>query len=207
MEELWTPTPAKDYSATIMAKLRVEVLDRGYTEIMRKILSVDGYHMTVGVHYEAGFHKGLKGYHNRNRWLTDIAWANEYGDAKHYLRPFMATSFEKTYAQDPTFLADDFLSSKTRPDQWIATIGNIYVDAIRDTISNNNFAPNEERYVKRMKPHIGNKPLLLTGSLRKSINKKITKTKFNLNKSFTKNRALMLRTGMWNFIPKAANLL
>lgn len=189
-----------------MANAKVKITDTGYTALMRKILPLDGYHMTVGIHADSGIHHVKNKLGARPKRIVDIAWANEYGDASHYARPFTATAFERTYSQNPDLWVEAFLDGNVKPEEYVRKIGEEFTGSIKSVINSNNFRPNEERYVRKVKPRIGNRPLLFTGEMRDSVKAKVRKTKFKSIKGFTKNPMLMLRTGKFTYIPKAAGM-
>jgi hypothetical protein len=107
---------------------------------------------------------------NEGEYISDYAYENEHGTERIPARPFLGLTVDRKKDEWLRFLEDGIdravEEKNTKPDFYLARLGEKMVGDVKLTISSNMPPPNAEATIKRKK---SSKTLIDTGAMRNAV--------------------------------------
>lgn len=154
-------------------KNRLQIIDKGYDQLIKDLKNLKGVPITVGVHSDVG-----QDTHPRSgETVANIAYKNELGigvPERSFLR-HTADKKKRSWRRYCSQIIGDLVKKKRSLDWFLNNLGDRAKQDVVERIMTIKKPPNNPEYVARYKPLIGNNPLIDTMKLMFSINYKVNK--------------------------------
>lgn len=140
--------------------------DLGMKHFKKLLLGFQKAEVEVGIFKEAG--------QNNGEYIADYAYDNEHGTSEIPKRPFLATTFDTQNERWSKFLENGveraIEEKNTKPDFYLARLGEKMIGDVKLTISNNMPPPNSEKTIKKKG---SSKTLIDTGAMRNAVSYRV----------------------------------
>ena len=153
---------------------RIKVIDRGFDAFILQLKELDRTPITIGVHSDVG----ADTYIESGNTVAEVAYRNEMGDPARHVpeRSFLRSTAEnkkRAWKKEARRLMKTTRKKHFNSKKFLEDMGEVAKKDVKKTIWSMRTPSNDPRYVKRVKPHVGNNPLINTLKLWRAIDFKI----------------------------------